>query len=412
MKQANLLNQPFTLPNGTVLKNRLVKSALSEALGTMDNRVTPQLPRLYARWAASGIGLLMTGNVMVDRNAIGEPGNVSVEDERDLPLLREWARGCHRHGCELWMQLNHPGKQAPLGLNRENVAPSAIGFGKKLAPFFPVPRELQDAEILDIVRRFGNAAAIARKAGFTGVQLHGAHGYLISQFLSPKHNQRQDRWGGSAENRRRFVLAVYQEIRRQVGADFPVGIKLNSADFQRGGFTEEESLETIHALAAAGIDLIEISGGTYEEPMMQLGLKKDSTRAREAYFLEFAEKVRGEVKVPLMLTGGFRSLEGMSAPLRDGALDLIGLGRTLAIEPEAPARLLQGKETLRQVRPLSTGIKLIDNLGALEVTWYTRQLHRLARGREPKPNEHALKSFLLDLPQKGLDTVRSRRLRA
>jgi 2,4-dienoyl-CoA reductase-like NADH-dependent reductase (Old Yellow Enzyme family) len=205
---------------------------------------------------------------------------------------------------------------------------------------------------------------------------------------------------------------VYQEIRRQVGADFPLGIKLNSADFQRGGFTEAESLETIRALAAAGIDLIEISGGTYEEPMMQLGLKKESTRAREAYFLEFAEKVRGEVKVPLMLTGGFRSLEGMNAPLRDGALDLIGLGRTLAIEPEAPARLLQGKETLHQVKPLSTGIKLIDNLGALEVTWYTRQLHRLARGREPKPNEHALKSLLLDLPQKGLDTVRSRRLRA
>lgn len=413
MTQANFLNQSFTLPNGTVLKNRLVKSALSEALGTMDNRVTPALPRLYARWAASGIGLLITGNAMVDRNALGEPGNVVVEDERDLPLLREWARYCNRHDCQLWMQINHPGKQAPLGLNRENVAPSAIGFGKKLAPFFPTPRALQDAEILDIIRRFGNAAAIARKAGFAGVQLHGAHGYLISQFLSPLHNQRQDRWGGSPENRRRFVLSVYQEVRRQVGPDFPVGIKLNSADFQRGGFTEEESLAVIRALAEAGIDLIEISGGTYEEPiMLQHGVKKDSTRAREAYFLEFAEKVRREVKVPLMLTGGFRSLEGMNAPLREGALDLVGLGRSLAIEPEGPARLLQGQETRHQVKPLSTGIGLIDSIGSLEITWYTRQLHRMAHGRQPQPNEHPLKSFLLDLPTKGLGIFRSRRLRA
>lgn len=408
----NMLNQPFTLPNGAILKNRLAKSALSEALGTMDNRVTTALPRLYARWAASGIGLLITGNVMVDRNALGEPGNVVLEDERDLPMLREWARGCHRHNCQLWMQLNHPGKQAPLGLNKENVSPSAIGFGKKLAPYFPTPRALEDAEILNIIQRFGNAAAIAKKAGFTGVQLHGAHGYLISQFLSPLHNQRSDRWGGSPENRRRFVLEVYNEVRRQVGADFPIGIKLNSADFQRGGFTEEESLATIKALVDAGIDLIEISGGTYEEPIMQLGTQKDSTRAREAYFLEFAEKARRIVKVPLMLTGGFRSVEGMNAPLRNDALDIIGLGRSLAIEPDGPARLLLGQETRYQVRPLSTGVKYIDNMGALEVIWYTRQLHRLANGRRAQPNEHALKSFLLDLPQKGLGIFRSRRLRA
>lgn len=412
MAQANLLNQPFTLPNGTVLKNRLVKSALSEALGTMDNRVTPALPRLYARWAASGIGMLVTGNVMVDRNALGEPGNVVVEDERDLPLLREWARSCNRQDCQLWMQINHPGKQAAWGLNRENVAPSAIGFGKKLAPFFPTPRALQDAEILDIIRRYGNAAAIARKAGFAGVQLHGAHGYLISQFLSPLHNRREDRWGGSPENRRRFVMSVYQEVRRQVGPEFPVGIKLNSADFQRGGFSEEESLDVIRALAETGIDMVEISGGTYEEPTVLTGVQKASTRAREAYFLEFAEKVRREVKVPLMLTGGFRSLEGMNAPLRDGALDLIGLGRSLAIEPEGPARLLKGLETRHQVKPRQTGIHFIDSRAFLEITWYTRQLHRIARGRQPQPNESPLKSFLLDLPGQGLGMLRSRRLRA
>lgn len=409
---ANLLAAPLRLPCGRTLRNRLAKSALSEALGTPQGGVTPYLIQLYRRWSASSAGLLMTGNVMIDARALGEPGNVVVEDERDLDALRAWAAAGTAHGSELWMQLNHPGKQCIKGLNAETVAPSAIGFGPKLAPYFPVPRALTEAEIEEIVVRFGDSAAIAKQAGFTGVELHGAHGYLIGQFLSPHHNQRTDRWGGSAENRRRFVLAVYGEVRRRVGAAFPVGIKLNSADFQRGGFTEEESLDVIRALAQAGIDLIEISGGTYEVPVMQRGERRASTQAREAYFLSFAERVRGEVTTPLMVTGGFRSLAGMEAPLRDGALDVIGLGRIFAIEPDAPARLLRGLETQHHVQPLSTGVKYFDDFGSLEVTWYTRQLHRIGRGGAPIPNENALKSFLFDLAGKSYGIYRARRLRA
>lgn len=405
------LNQPLSLARGRAIANRIAKSALSEALGTMDNRVTPQLVRLYERWGAGGAGLLITGNVMVDRRALGEPGNVAVEDERDLALLRQWAAAGTAQGTRLWMQINHPGKQAPRGMNRENVAPSAIGFGDKLAPFFPVPRALANAEIENIIERFGNTAAIARKAGFDGVQIHGAHGYLVSQFLSPHHNRREDAWGGSVLRRRRFVLEVFKAMRRRVGDDFPIGIKLNSADFQRGGFTEKESLGVIKALAKAGIDLVEISGGTYEEPAMQ-GLRKASTASREAYFLEFAEKVRAAVDVPLMVTGGFRSRAGMQAALQSGAMDLVGLGRIFAIEPDAPARLLRGEETRQRVQPLSTGIRYLDGMGSLEVTWYTRQLHRMGRGEMPVPEENALKSFLLDLRDKGLGMMRTRRLRA
>ena len=238
-----VLNQPFTLPNGSVIKNRLVKSALSETLGTTDNHVTMGLARLYQRWAMGGMGILITGNVMIDQRALGEPNNVVVEDERDLELLTAWAKAGTQNGTQLWMQINHPGKQSPKGLNKQNVSPSAIPFGKELAPFFGQPRELTEAEILDIIQRFGRTAAIAKKAGFSGVQIHGAHGYLVSQFLSGYHNQRSDQWGGNAENRRRFVLAVYAEMRKQVGDKFPIGIKLNSADFQKGGFTEEESLD-------------------------------------------------------------------------------------------------------------------------------------------------------------------------
>lgn len=411
-KASQKLADSFRLPNGVRIPNRLAKSAMSEALGTMDNRPTVRLERLYARWSEGGIGLSITGNVMIDRRAIGEPGNIVVEDESDLPALQRWAAAGTRHGGQLWMQINHPGKQAPKGLNRETVSPSAIPFGRDLKAFFSTPRELTGDEIEDIIRRFGNTARIAKKAGFTGVQIHGAHGYLIGQFLSPHHNQRQDEWGGTPENRRRFVLAVLAEMRTQVGDKFPIGIKLNSADFQRGGFTEEESLEAIQALAEAGIDLVEISGGTYEAPAMAGTEAKASTRAREAYFLEFAEKVRANVKVPLMLTGGFRSVSGMVNALDSGAIDLIGLGRLLAVEPDAPHRFLRGEESLHQIRPISTGISMVDRMALMEVAWYTRQLRRIGEGRKPKPKESGLQAFALGMLSNGWNTFKTRRLRA
>lgn len=407
--------QPVRLPNGAVLRNRLAKSAMSETLGTYDNHVTPGLVTLYRRWAVSGIGLLFTGNVMIDRRALGEPGNVVIEDEADLALLRKWARAATDHGAALWVQLNHPGKQSPKGLNASNLSPSAIPFREDMQAFFDTPREATTVEIQDIIQRFGRSAAICKKAGFSGVQIHGAHGYLISQFLSPHHNQRTDAWGGSPENRRRFVMAVYAEIRRQVGADFPVGIKLNSADFQRGGFTEAESMATITVLAEAGIDLIEISGGTYEAPAMSGAFRqgqKASTVAREAYFLEFAEKVRAAVQVPLMVTGGFRTAEGMNAALRSGALDIVGLARLLAIDPDAPTALLQGRDPPQEVRPITTGIKPVDRMGLMEVLWYTRQLKRIAKGGSPHANESGLAAFLKSLASTQWGSYKTRRLRA
>lgn len=412
---ASLLNQPLRLPNGSIVRNRLAKSSMSETLGTYDNHATPKLAELYRSWAASGLGLLLTGNVMIDRRALGEPGNVVIEDETDLLILQQWARAATDQGAAVWVQLNHPGKQSPKGLNASNLSPSAIPFREDMAAFFETPREATTTEIDDIIRRFGRSAAICKKAGFSGVQIHGAHGYLISQFLSPHHNHRTDEWGGTPEKRRRFVMAVYSEIRRQVGADFPVGIKLNSADFQRGGFTEEESMATIRALVEAGIDLIEISGGTYEAPAMSGAFQKPqkvSTVAREAYFLEFAEKVRAEVQVPLMVTGGFRTAEGMNAALSSGALDIVGVARLLAIDPDAPAALLNGRDSSQRVRPIKTGIKPVDRMGIMEVLWYTRQLKRIAEGGNPRPNESALMAFLKSLVNSSWGNYRTKRMRA
>ena len=411
MTAAAPLAQTLTLPCGAVLPNRLAKSAMSEALGTMDNRVTPALERLYGTWAQGGIGLCITGNVMIDRAALGEPGNVAIEDERDLDALKRWAAAGTRGGTQLWMQINHPGKQSPKGLNRENVAPSAIPFRKEMQAFFATPRELTPSEIEALVQRYATTARIAQKAGFSGVQIHGAHGYLVSQFLSPHHNRREDDWGGTPAKRRRFVLAVLAAMRAAVGPQFPIGIKLNSADFQRGGFTEEESLETITALVEAGIDLVEISGGTYEAPAMT-GVVKSSTRDREAYFLAFAEKVRAITRVPLMLTGGFRSLGGMREALASEAIDLVGLGRLLAVEPNLPKRLLAGQEPTQVIKPIVTGIKLIDRMALMEVAWYTRQLHRIGKGEPPRPNESGLKAFLLGQFENGINVFKTRRLRA
>jgi len=246
---SNQLNESFTLPNGQVLKNRIAKSAMSEALGTTNNVPTEMLSKLYSRWAKGGLGLSITGNVMIDKNALGEPNNVVLEDDKHLDKFKAWAKAGTQNNTQLWMQLNHPGKQSPKGLNRETVSPSAVPWEKSMQSFFEVPRELTEEEILNIIRRFAKSASLAKEAGFTGVQIHGAHGYLVSQFLSPHLNRRSDQWGGNPENRMRFVTEIYKAMREAVGKDYPISIKMNSADFQKGGFSEEESLNVMKTLS-------------------------------------------------------------------------------------------------------------------------------------------------------------------
>ena len=407
----SLLNTPLSLPCGQVVKNRILKSAMSEIMGSATHAPTAALCTLYARWARGGVGLSITGNVMIDARALGEPGNVVIEDASHLEALRSWASAGTAAGTQLWMQLNHPGKQSPKFLNKETVSPSAVGFGPQLAAAFAVPRALEEAEIEDIITRFGRSAAVAREAGFTGVQIHGAHGYLVSQFLSPHHNRRTDRWGGSLENRSRFVREVYAEIRRQVGPDFAVSIKINSADFQKGGFTEDESAQVIAELAEAGIDLVEVSGGTYEAPAMVGPQQKESTRKREGYFLRFVERVRAEVDVPLAVTGGFRTADGMEAAVAGGAADMVGLARVLAIQPDFPRQVLAGENPESLVRRLSTGVKAIDQMSMLDVTWYEVQLARMGAGEEPLPTMGAWRSLGKTLWKQGHQAFKMRRVR-
>ncbi|MEB3031730.1 NADH:flavin oxidoreductase/NADH oxidase family protein [[Mycobacterium] nativiensis] len=383
------LHDPLTLPCGLVLPNRIMKAALSEGLGNKHNAPDARLEQLYTSWSRGGFGLIVTGNVMVDRTQLGEPGNVVIEDERHLDALARWAKATKDAGVPTLVQINHPGRQSnPMALGHTPVAPSAIPLN---FPGAATPRELTPAEIEDIIDRFATAAAVCETAGFDGVQIHGAHGYLVAQFLSPLSNRRDDQWGGDPQRRMRFVLEIARRIRARVSPGFAVGIKLNSADFQRGGFSEDESRGVLAALALEGIDLFEVSGGSYERPAM-MGAAAASTRAREAYFLEYARTVRSLVgDIPLAVTGGFRSRVAMENAVSSGECDVVGLGRPTATTTDAADAILTGRTDalpshqqrvgMRRILGRFADIKSLD--GLIDLSWHTDQLHRVGAGLAP-----------------------------
>jgi 2,4-dienoyl-CoA reductase-like NADH-dependent reductase (Old Yellow Enzyme family) len=389
----NVLEEEMILPNGSILSNRIAKSAMSENLSNKYHEPTPVLINVYKKWAQSGAGLLITGNIMIDSKAIGEPRNVVVENRKNFKKLKKWAESVKDTNTQLWAQINHPGRQAMALINSDLKAPSAVPLksgGRKNA-VKKTPIALNESEILAIIESFGNTAMILKDAGFSGVQIHGAHGYLVSQFLSPYSNIRSDKWGGSLENRARFVIEVYRKIRARVGSSFPIGIKLNSADFQKGGFSEEESMEVVKILSKEGIDLIEISGGTYEAPAM-MGKRKNSTIIREVYFMDYIEKARKITNTPLMLTGGFRTTSVMKDAIASNQLDIIGIARPFAVYPNIGNEIFNESRINFDTEIKKTGVKGID--GAMNIIWYESQIKRLGKGKVPKPDLNPWSVFL------------------
>ena len=409
------LSEPLDLPSGVRLRNRIAKAALSEALADSDNSPDERLVTLYRRWAGGGYGLLVTGNIMIDRKHLGEPGNVVIEDDRALDRLTAWTKAAHDGGAAIFAQLNHPGRQTNLfAIGHTPVAPSAVPLA---LPGAATPRALTAAEIEDIIERFANAAVVCETAGFDGVQLHAAHGYLVTQFLSPLTNLRTDAWGGTAARRTRFLIEVVRRVRQRVTPAFAVAVKLNSADFQRGGFTEEDSRAVVAALAKEAVDLIEVSGGNYESPAMS-GSAAASTRAREAYFLEYARSVRSAAgTVPIAVTGGFRTRAAMEEALVAGDCDVVGIGRPTVTSTDAAASILGGRTEALTTHEIATGLRgLLGRLtdlksldAALNLGWNTDQLHRLARGVEPDLGRGALATALTMLRRNGRVSLRSKR---
>ena len=406
------LDSPLTLPCGAVIPNRLVKAAMTEGLATMAGIPTPELERLYGQWSDGGAGVLISGNVQIDSQHLEQPGNVIIDGEPGdglKPALASWAGAATRGGNHFWAQISHAGRQTPKTVNPNPKAPSAVPL-EIPGGQFGEPVELAELEIRDIIRRFGIAAKACKDAGFTGVQIHSAHGYLLSEFLSPKANQRTDRYGGELRNRARVLLNVLKKVREAVGPEFPVAVKLNSADFQKGGFAFEDSLQVAQWLEEGGIDLIEISGGTYEQPKLVgiAGLEeeepqnvKQSTKMREAYFVDFAIAMQEKVNVPLMVTGGFRNRKVIEEAVRSGAADLVGLGRPMCVDTDAPRQLLSGIEELNRyedrLRGLPRWLSFLEKIGPVRVMaafsvmyWYYAQLEEIARTGKAKPGMSVL----------------------
>lgn len=367
-----------------------------------------ELCRLYEIWSDGGAGMLLSGNIMVDRHHLERPGNVVIDRPPDLEMrqaLKRWASSATRKGNHFWAQISHAGRQTQKMVNAKPKAPSAVKLALPGGQFGE-PVELNCGEIEDIISRFGICAAAVKEAGFTGVQVHAAHGYLLSQFLSPRSNRRTDEFGGALANRARPLLAIIEEIRSTVGPDYPISVKLNSADFQKGGFAFEDSLQVAQWLEAASVDLIEISGGTYEQPKLLGidGMEEEenqnipaSTLMREAYFVDFAMAMRKELKIPLMVTGGFRQSIAMKQAIESGGADVIGLGRPMCVMTDAPNQLLNGIDELPRYESqlalfpkwLSwlTKLKILRTVSSFAVQyWYYGQIDSLGRTGKADPD--------------------------
>jgi 2,4-dienoyl-CoA reductase-like NADH-dependent reductase (Old Yellow Enzyme family) len=417
-----MIQQPLTLPCGHIVSNRFFKSAMTEGLADAKGHATQAHQRLYRTWAHGGAAILMSGNIMVDARYLERAGNVVVQDESGMDALKAWAKSVHENGSQLWAQINHPGRQCPRLVNLTPLAPSTVQLD--IVGNFGKPRAATEADIKDVVDRFATTAGLLQEAGFDGVQIHSAHGYLLSQFLSPRTNLRQDAWGGSLENRARLLLSVMAAVRARVGPHFPVSVKLNSSDFVQGGFTLDESTQVVLWLNDAGIDLLEVSGGTYEQlefmKVRDPSEVRDSTRVREATFLEYAKQLKAVARMPILVTGGFRTLAGMQAALQEGHTDMIGAARPFCTEPDFPARMLAGTMSRLPItedelvlgrkywgpNSPSGHIRGLNNLA--QVGWYYHQIECMGAGQKPEPALRPVRALLAHF---GKDLMRALRIK-
>ncbi len=414
------IKDSLTLPSGLEIPNRLVKAAMTEGLAQANNQANGTHVNLYRRWSEGGIGLQITGNVLVDRRNLERPGNVAidgVQTNEARAALADMAQAAKSAGSPVIMQLSHAGRQSPKSVNPRPSAPSAVKVNLPGSQF-GLPKAMSEKEVRETIGKFAHAAGIARETGFDGIQIHAAHGYLISQFLSPIANLRDDEWGGPLENRARFLVETLRACRLAIGADFTMGVKLNSSDFQKGGFTHEDCLKVIDMLNREKVDFIEVSGGNYEQPKL-MGVElpgaseekvRESTRAREAYFAAYARSVKSRAAMPVMATGGFRTLAAMNGALQDGEADFIGLARPLCANPDLPRELLSGtrEEARRWEKSVRLGptrwlsvnspINLIKGInGWGQMGWFTAQLHRMGDGLEPDTKIGLIKALRIAL---------------
>ena len=375
-----MLFTPLALPNGATIPNRLAKAAIEENMAEAGQLPGPAIHRLYERWADGGAGLIITGNVMVDGRALTGPATLVLEADTPLEPFQRWAQAARRHGAQAWMQINHPGRQVMANMGGQAWAPSAIALDMgKHSKLFARPVAMTEADIADVVARFAATAQAAERAGFTGVQIHAAHGYLISQFLSPLSNRRTDAWGGTLAGRARLLLDVVRAVRASVSPAFCVAVKLNSADFQRGGFSEDDARQVVLMLNALPVDLVELSGGSYESPAMQGQSADGRTLAREAYFLDFARDVAAVARMPVMTTGGI-ARRAVAERVLAGGVAMAGIATALAAMPDLPRQWQAGADPVAAMPAVTWQDKTLAGLARLALV--RRRIRALGAGRD------------------------------
>jgi 2,4-dienoyl-CoA reductase-like NADH-dependent reductase (Old Yellow Enzyme family) len=388
------LSTPLVLPNGAVIPNRLAKAAMEENMADAGQIPGRAIHALYGAWARGGAGLIITGNVMVDGRAMTGPGGIVLEAGTPIEPFADWARAARAQGAQAWMQINHPGRQVLAAMKGESWSPSdvALDLGKH-SGLFARPKAMGEAEIAGTIARFADTARAAERAGFTGVEIHAAHGYLLSQFLSPLTNRRTDRWGGSLENRARLLMDVVQAVRAKVSAGFCVAVKLNSADFQRGGFSEDDARQVVLWLNDLPVDLVELSGGSYESPAMQGRSVDGRTLAREAYFLEFAANLAAVARMPVMTTGGIRR-RGVAEQVVARGVAMVGMATALALVPDLPAAWFAGRDVDAPAQSVDWKDKAMSSLAGMSLV--KRRLRALGAGTTAPERYSPVLSLVID----------------
>ena len=391
----------LTLPNGAVLSNRLCKAAMEENLADAGQVPGEALVNLYTAWAKGGAGLILTGNVMIDPTALTGPGGVVLEqgslaEDDTRERFERWAKVGKSGGAKLVMQISHPGRQvyASMGTEAVSASDTKVTLAGPADNIFAQARALSSDEILGLIKRFADTAHQAERGGFDGVQIHGAHGYLIAQFLSPLTNKREDEWGGPLENRARFLLEAVRAVRARVEPEFIVSVKLNSADFQRGGFDVGDATQVVDWLGGEALDFVELSGGNYESAAM-MGLAADgraqSTKEREMFFLDFAKDIAKAAMMPVMVTGGVTRRDTAETALFEG-VDIIGIARAMAYNPNLPKDWQAGRNLKTDVTSVNWKNKALLSLANMALA--KEQLNRLGAGKPIKQHQRPIVATL------------------
>lgn len=385
---------PLPLPSGLVLKNRIVKAAMEENMATEQQEPGLEIYNLYAAWAMGGMGTIITGNVMVDRLCMTGPGGISLHAQSELAPFIKWSRVARMHGSKVIMQINHPGRQTYKSLGGKTLSPSnvALNLGKH-SSLFAKPKAMTEEDIQDVITRFTLTSVKAEEAGFDGVEVHAAHGYLLSQFLSPLVNRRDDKWGGDIKNRARLLMQIIQNVKQAVSPRFSVSVKLNSADFQRGGFDINDAKYVVQQLEETGIDFVELSGGSYEAPAMQGRSADERTLGREAYFLEFAKSIASHTSLKVMTTGGISRLEVANQVLTAN-MDLVGIASAMAFTPDIANVWSKTPDFVGFIPNVKWQNKTLSALATMAIV--KRQLQRLGKSKKPKLNSSPLFSLIKD----------------